>query len=150
MRFIEFMDVGNVNDWKLDRIVPKKEILAKLNAYMPLRESARERGSAPSLDYEYVDGSGEVGIIASVTEPFCGACTRARVTADGKLVTCLFSEKGHNLKALLRSGAETDQLVQFISSVWEQRFDRYSELRAEILKSGNGSRKKIEMISLGG
>lgn len=152
IRFIEFMDVGNVNEWKADRIVSKREMLEKINAYMPLRESGRERGSAPSADYQFADGSGNVGIIASVTEPFCGACTRVRLTADGKLVTCLFSERGENLKAVVRSGAGDEDLARFISTVWGQRSDRYSEQRAEILKSGNGSgsRKKIEMISLGG
>ena len=148
IRFIEFMDVGNVNEWKADRIVPKKEILEKIQAWMPLRESGRQRGSAPSVDYEYADRSGEVGFIASVTEPFCGACTRVRVTADGKLVTCLFSERGENLKALLRSGADDEAISRFISNIWELRSDRYSEERAELLKSG--TRRKIEMIRLGG
>jgi cyclic pyranopterin phosphate synthase len=148
IRFIEFMDVGNMNEWKADRVVSKKEMLEKINACMPLRESGRERGSAPSVDYQFADGSGEVGFIASVTEPFCGACTRVRVTADGKLVTCLFSERGENLKALLRSGAGDEEISRFISNVWGQRSDRYSEERAELLKSG--TRRKIEMIRLGG
>ncbi len=152
IRFIEFMDVGNVNGWTAAKMVPKKEILEKIMANIPLLDARADRGSAPSVDYPFADGPGDVGVIASVTEPFCGACTRIRITADGQLVTCLFSERGENLKSLLRSGAGDEDLARFISSVWQRRSDRYSELRAEIQKagSGHGSRKKIEMISLGG
>jgi cyclic pyranopterin phosphate synthase len=151
IRFIEFMDVGNANAWTTERMVPKREILEKVNAYMTIRESGREHGSAPSVDYEYTDGSGEVGVIASVSEPFCGACTRVRLTADGKLVTCLFSERGHDLKALLRGGAGEEQLSSAITAIWARRTDRYSEERNEILNSGSpGSRRKFEMITLGG
>ncbi|HVG21126.1 MAG TPA: GTP 3',8-cyclase MoaA, partial [Blastocatellia bacterium] len=105
MRFIEYMDVGNSNSWISAKMVSKKEILDKINARHPLREIGREQGSAPAIDYEFLDGRGNVGVIASVTEPFCSSCTRARITADGKLVTCLFSSRGHDLKSLIRSGA---------------------------------------------
>ena len=152
MRFIEFMDVGNVNEWTAEKMVPKKEILEKIKARIPLRAPVAERGAAPAEIYQFADGDGDVGTIASVTEPFCGKCTRIRITADGKLVTCLFSDRGENLKSLLRSGADDEELIRFISSVWERRSDRYSEQRAERLKTGNNAaaRKKIEMIRLGG
>jgi cyclic pyranopterin phosphate synthase len=149
VRFIEFMDVGNVNGWKTEKIVSKREILQRLHAWRPLRESGKERGSAPAVDYEYEDGGGTIGIIASVTEPFCGDCTRARLTADGKLVTCLFSDQGHDLKAMLRGGCSETELRERIASIWTQRTDRYSEQRLVSLND-SPSRRKIEMIRLGG
>ena len=154
IRFIEFMDVGNVNHWQSDTIVPKQEILDIINTRFPLREIGRKGGSAPSVDYQCVDGSGDIGVIASVTEPFCSSCTRARLTADGRLVTCLFANTGHNLKVLLRGGASDDTLLGVLQKVWLQRTDRYSEERLVALRSGAGydpkEHKKIEMISLGG
>jgi cyclic pyranopterin phosphate synthase len=154
LRLIEFMDVGNSNQWKSERMMPKQEILKIVNARYPLKEIGRHRGTAPSVDYQFVDGKGDIGIIASVTEPFCASCTRVRLTADGKLVTCLFSEKGNDLKIRLRAGASDDEILEFIRSVWMRRADRYSEERLEAMKSDHGyttrDRKKIEMISLGG
>ena len=154
IRFIEFMDVGNANHWQSDTIVPKQEILDIINTRFPLRETGRKGGSAPSVDYQCVDGSGDIGVIASVTEPFCASCTRARLTADGRLVTCLFANTGHNLKVLLRGGASDDRLLDVLQQVWLQRTDRYSEERLAALRSGAGydpkEHKKIEMISLGG
>ncbi|MEK6320095.1 MAG: GTP 3',8-cyclase MoaA [Acidobacteriota bacterium] len=154
MRFIEYMDVGNANNWISERIVSKKEILEKINSRYPLREVGRDAGTAPSVDYEFIDGGGDVGVIASVTEPFCSSCTRARLTADGKLVTCLFSDNGHDLKSLIRSGATDEQLIEVISSVWSKRTDRYSDERLEAMNSPEGyqpkAHHKIEMITLGG
>jgi len=154
MRFIEYMDVGNANNWISERIMSKKEILEQINQRYPLREVGRDNGSAPSVDYEFIDGGGELGVIASVTEPFCSSCTRARLTADGKLVTCLFSTHGHDLKSLIRSGATDEQLVELISSVWGNRTDRYSDERLAAMKSPEGyqpkQHHKIEMITLGG
>lgn len=154
MRFIEYMDVGNANNWISDRIVSKKEILEKINERYPLREVGRDNGTAPSVDYEFIDGSGDVGVIASVTEPFCSSCTRARLTADGKLVTCLFSVEGHDLKSLMRSGATDDQLSDLIISVWGARNDKYSDERLAAMNSPEGyqpkQHHKIEMITLGG
>ena len=154
MRFIEYMDVGNANNWISQKIVSKKEILEKINARYPLREVGRENGTAPSVDYEFIDGIGDVGVIASVTEPFCSSCTRARLTADGKLVTCLFSDQGHDLKSLMRGGAIDEQLIEVISSVWSKRTDRYSDDRLEAMNSPEGyqpkAHHKIEMITLGG
>ena len=153
MRFIEYMDVGNANSWTSDKLVSKKEILEAIGARYPLREIGRDQGSAPSVDYEFVDGNGDIGVIASVTEPFCASCTRARLTADGKIVTCLFSQGGHDVKKLLRAGASDEELVNLISSIWTKRADRYSEERLQAMRSANydpKSHKKIEMISLGG
>lgn len=154
IRFIEYMDVGNSNDWNSEKVVTKEEILETIHARYPLREAERNDPSAPSTDYEFSDGGGRFGIIASVTEPFCSACTRARLTADGKLVTCLFSEKGFDLKKLLRTGAADEEIRSAIETVWRGRKDRYSEERLEALHSPDGyqakSHQKIEMIQLGG
>ncbi|HYK89169.1 MAG TPA: GTP 3',8-cyclase MoaA [Acidobacteriota bacterium] len=154
IRFIEYMDVGNANNWMSEKMVSKKEILDIIGSRYPLRVKGRGTESAPSVDYEFVDGGGDLGVIASVTEPFCAGCTRIRLTADGKLVTCLFSESGHDLKGLLRRGAPDDEIVEFIRAVWAKRADRYSEERLEAMKSPKGyeakAHRKIEMISLGG
>lgn len=154
IRFIEYMDAGNANNWASEKMVSKKEILDIIGSRYALREVGREQGSAPSVNYGFADGVGDIGVIASVTEPFCSSCTRARLTADGKLVTCLFSERGHDLKKLLRGGANDEEVLAFIRSVWAYRADRHSEERLQAMKSPQGyearARKKIEMISLGG
>ena len=153
MRFIEYMDVGNTNNWTSAKLVAKKQIIETIHARYPLREIGRDQGSAPSVDYEFIDGGGDIGVIASVTEPFCSSCTRSRITADGKFVTCLFSDVGHDLKAQLRSGASDKEIGDFIAKIWSARTDRYSADRLAALNSSNydpKSHKKIEMISLGG
>jgi len=153
MRFIEYMDVGNANAWSLERTVTKKEILDTVNSRFPVREIGRAHGSAPAVDYEFLDGAGEIGIIGSVTEPFCSSCTRVRLTADGKLVTCLFAESGFDLKGLLRSDVSDEQLIASIANLWTLRTDRYSDLRWEQMRTGTyqpRDHKKIEMITLGG
>jgi cyclic pyranopterin phosphate synthase len=153
MRFIEYMDVGNSNDWTSTKLVSKKEIIDTIHARYPLREIGRDQGSAPSVDYEFVDGRGDIGVIASVTEPFCSSCTRIRLTADGKLVTCLFSQLGHDVKARLRGGSSDAEIAEFLTNLWRGRTDRYSLERLEALKSSSydpKSHRKIEMISLGG
>ena len=154
MRFIEYMDVGNSNNWISEKMVPKKEILEKINARYPLKEIGREQSSAPAVDYEFTDGGGNIGVIASVTEPFCSSCTRARLTADGKLVTCLFSDRGHDLKSMLRKGSSDEAIKEAISRIWETRTDRYSDDRLESMNSPEGyqpkEHHKIEMITLGG
>ena len=153
MRFIEYMDVGNANKWTSAKLVSKKEIIAKITARYPLKEIGRDQGSAPSVDYEFVDGQGDIGVIASVTEPFCSSCTRARITADGRIVTCLFSDVGHDVKAKLRAGATDADIADFIANIWRNRTDRYSAQRLEALNTSTydpKSHKKIEMISLGG
>jgi cyclic pyranopterin phosphate synthase len=153
MRFIEYMDVGNANGWSLEKTVTKREILETVNARFPVREIGRAHGSAPAVDYEFLDGMGEIGIIGSVTEPFCSSCTRLRLTADGKLVTCLFAESGFDLKGLVRSGATDDEIRTQVAKIWSARTDRYSDLRWEQVRSGGyqpRDHKKIEMITLGG
>jgi GTP 3',8-cyclase len=153
MRFIEYMDVGNSNQWTSAKLVSKKEILDTIHARYPVREIGRDKGSAPSVNYEFVDGQGDIGVIASVTEPFCSSCTRIRVTADGKLVTCLFSQLGHDVKSRLRSDATDAEILEFIANLWRHRTDRYSAERLEAMKASNydpKSHRKIEMISLGG
>ena len=137
MRFIEYMDVGNANNWTSEKLVPKKEIIAKIDSRYPLKEIGRAQGSAPSVDYEFVDGGGDIGVIDSVTEPFCSSCTRARITADGKIVTCLFSEVGHDVKAMLRSGASDEEILELLSSIWMKRADRYSQERLEALRDSS-------------
>jgi cyclic pyranopterin phosphate synthase len=153
IRFIEFMDVGNANAWRRDSVVTKREILGTINAKYPLKEIGRDRGSAPSVDYEFADGGGDIGVIASITEPFCATCTRARLTAEGQLVTCLFANRGHDLRGLLRSGVSDEEVRESISAVWTKRADRYSDLRLASL-NGEGyqarDHAKIEMITLGG
>lgn len=153
IRFIEYMDVGNANNWTTEKLVPKKEILEIVSARYPLMEVGRENGSAPSVDYQFVDGRGEIGVIASVTEPFCSECNRVRLTADGKFVTCLFSQTGHDLKGLLRKGSTDGEISDFIAGIWKMRKDRYSDERLEALQSAKydpKQRKKLEMITLGG
>ncbi len=154
IRFIEYMDVGNANHWQSEKVVTKKEILEIVRTRYPLREAGRRDGSAPSVDYQFVDGQGDLGVIASVTEPFCSSCTRVRLTADGKMVTCLFSQAGHDLKALLRNAASDTEIGEAIRAVWRKRNDRYSDERLEAMHSVQGyhaeEHKKIEMITLGG
>jgi cyclic pyranopterin phosphate synthase len=153
MRFIEYMDVGNANAWSLEKTVTKKEILETIHARFPVREVGRANGSAPAVDYEFIDGAGQVGIIGSVTEPFCSSCTRVRLTADGKLVTCLFAESGVDLKGPLRSGSTDQELLETITGIWSRRTDRYSDIRWQQVQSGGyqpAKHKKIEMITLGG
>jgi cyclic pyranopterin phosphate synthase len=154
MRLIEYMDVGNASGWTPERTFSKREMLEIIHARFPVREVGRASGSAPAVDYEFIDGAGQLGIIGSVTEPFCSSCTRARLTADGKFVTCLFAEAGIDLKSKMRQGASDQELQEIITSVWLQRTDRYSDLRWERLKSATGyeprAHKKIEMITLGG
>jgi cyclic pyranopterin phosphate synthase len=152
LRFIEFMDVGNSNNWRMERTVTKREILDAVSARYPLEEIGRPDGRAPAEEFRFLDGGGTLGIIGSVTEPFCSSCTRARMTADGRFVTCLFSESGFDLRALLRTGATDDEIRQAIVDVWNGRADRYSDLRWESIRSGKpvSAARKIEMITLGG
>lgn len=154
LRFIEYMDVGTVNQWTSEKLVSKAEILERIGKKHPFTPLDSPRGSAPSERYSFSDGGGVFGVIASVTEPFCGACTRARLTADGRLVTCLFSTHGHDLKSMLRSGSSDRELTEAIQAIWTGRTDRYSEERLAAISSEQGYRpeavRKLEMISLGG
>ncbi len=146
LRFIEYMDVGATNGWRLDDVVPAREILARIHAEMPLEPVEPNYQGEVSQRWRYRDGGGEIGIIASVTQPFCGDCTRARLSAEGKLYTCLFATEGYDLRALLRGGAADTEISTAITRAWRARTDRYSEIRsAETL-----GLKKIEMSYIGG
>jgi len=146
VRFIEYMDVGNTNGWRMDDVVSAREIVDTIGRVYPLRAVKPNYRGEVARRWRYVDGAGEIGVIASVTQPFCGACTRARLSAEGRLYTCLFATEGFDLRHLLRSGASDDALSAAIGSVWGRREDRYSELR-----SGNTPREpRIEMSYIGG
>ena len=146
LRFIEFMDVGSTNGWRLDDVVPAGEIVAMIDREMPLEPvQAGYRGEVAAR-YRYRDGEGEIGVISSVTQPFCADCTRARLSADGSLYTCLFATEGHDLRALLRSGATDEEITHAIAGVWTERTDRYSDLRSE----ATAGLHKIEMSFIGG
>jgi cyclic pyranopterin phosphate synthase len=146
VRFIEFMDVGATNGWRLDDVVPAAEIVSTIGAEFPLEPVEPAYRGEVAERYRYLDGEGEIGVIASVTQPFCGNCTRARLSADGKLYTCLFAVRGHDLRAQLRSEAGDDELDAAIRAVWERRTDRYSELRT----AETGALRKVEMSYIGG
>lgn len=146
VRFIEYMDVGHTNGWRLDDVVPAAEIVEAIDAELPLEPvEAAYRGEVANR-WRYRDGSGEIGVIASVTQPFCGDCTRARLSADGKLHTCLFAVQGHDLRALLRGGASDNDLTRAVADVWSARTDRYSELRS----AETADLPKVEMSYIGG
>lgn len=149
VRFIEYMDVGNLNGWKLDQVVSADEIAERINREMPIEPIDGSYRGEVALRYRYKDGSGEIGIIASVTKPFCGDCTRIRLSPHGKIYTCLFASLGYDLKGPMREGATDEQLREIITSTWSYRTDRYSEERASF--NGNSPRpKKIEMFQIGG
>lgn len=149
VRFIEYMDVGNLNGWKLDHVVSADEIAEKINAEMPLELIEANYKGEVALRYRYRDGDGEIGVIASVTKPFCGDCTRARLSTDGKLYTCLFANYGNDLRGPMRGGASDDDLRDLITGVWGRREDRYSELRSNFTKL-ESQPKKVEMYQIGG
>jgi GTP 3',8-cyclase len=146
LRFIEYMDVGATNGWRLDEVVPAAEIVERISAELPLEPIERRYRGEVARRWRYRDGSGEIGLIASVTQPFCGDCTRARISAEGRLYTCLFALRGHDLRALVRSGAADDQLRAAIEAIWGNRTDRYSELRTE----HTAKLPKVEMSYIGG
>jgi len=152
LRFIEFMDVGTLNDWNLERVVTAKEILERIDAEFPLVAANPNYPGEVASRYLYRDGGGEIGIISSVSEPFCSGCTRLRLTTDGKLVTCLFAGDGEDLRGPLRSGACDDELREIIGRVWSRRADRYSEERSANtdIPDREGSRSRIEMYQIGG
>ena len=152
VRFIEFMDVGTLNGWDLAQVVPAAEIVERIGAELPIDPVDPNYRGEVANRYRYRDGSGEIGIIASVSAPFCGDCTRARLTIEGKLVTCLFAADGTDLRTPLRSGASDGELRDLIESIWSRRTDRYSEQRAELTQSGDPSTRKakIEMYQIGG
>lgn len=149
LRFIEFMDVGNTNHWSASQVVPAREIVARIAAIWPLRPVGPAYRGEVAARYRYADGAGEIGIISSVTEPFCGDCHRARLSADGKLYTCLFASLGWDLLGCLRAGADDAELARYVGRIWSNRVDRYSDERASLIALGE-VRAKIEMSYIGG
>jgi cyclic pyranopterin phosphate synthase len=148
LRFIEYMDVGNKNGWRMDDVVPAKEIVERINAVFPLEPTERNYKSEVALRYRYADGGGEIGLIASVTMPFCGACSRMRLSAEGSIYTCLFAAQGTDLRGPLRDGATDDDLEALIRQTWGERIDRYSEVR--FLETDQPRERKVEMYHIGG
>jgi cyclic pyranopterin phosphate synthase len=161
VRFIEFMDVGTLNAWSLEHVVPADEIRARIDRIAPIvpiddLSSEGAPASAVAERYRYADGRGEVGIIASVTRPFCATCTRARLSADGRLVTCLFAADGRDLRGLVRGGTSDEGILESLIAVWQTREDRYSESRAASSTDPAGTsatrtaRRRLEMYQVGG
>ncbi len=146
LRFIEFMDVGHTNGWRMDDVVTAREIVNLISQEMPLEPATPNYTGEVAERWRYTDGKGEIGIIASVTQAFCRDCTRARISTEGKLYTCLFATAGHDLRALLRNGSHDDELDAFITDIWSRRADRYSEIRTE----KTVTLEKIEMSYIGG
>ena len=146
LRFIEYMDVGHSNGWRLDEVVPAEELIDAVSAVWPIEPADSNYRGEVAERWRYVDGAGEFGVISSVTAPFCRDCTRARVSAEGKLYTCLFAVDGHDARAVLRSGASDEDLVAFVEGIWARRGDRYSELRS----ASTTNLPKVEMFAMGG
>jgi cyclic pyranopterin phosphate synthase len=148
VRFIEYMDVGTLNHWRGDLVVPSAELIARIDARWPLRALDRNYQGEVAERHEFVDGGGEVGFISSVSQPFCGDCSRARLSADGRMYTCLFARDGHDLRTALRGGSSDEELAAAIAGYWTGRADRYSERRAEMRATGDD--RKVEMFAIGG
>jgi cyclic pyranopterin phosphate synthase len=146
LRFIEFMDVGSTNGWRMNDVLPAAEIIKRISAEMPLEPLDPNYTGEVAERWRYKDGSGEVGVIASVTQAFCRTCNRARLSAEGKLYTCLFAVQGHDFRSLLRSEATDEEISDAIGRVWSVRTDRYSELRSE----NTLNLPKVEMSHIGG
>jgi cyclic pyranopterin phosphate synthase len=146
LRFIEFMDVGTTNEWKPEDVVPAAEIVKRINDVFPLESLEPNYPGEVARRWQYKDGSGEIGIIASVTQPFCGDCSRARLSADGKLFTCLFATEGDDLRQFVRNGASDQEIAERVGDIWSRRIDRYSEIR----NLGVHGLKRIEMSYIGG
>jgi len=146
IRFIEYMDVGSTNGWRMDEVVPSAEIIGKISQRWPLEPIGANYPGEVAERWRYLDGAGEVGVISSVTQAFCSSCTRMRLSTEGSLFTCLFAQSGHDLKGLLRAGASDDELRNEIAAVWLRRADRYSEIRT----ADTARNKKVEMSYIGG
>jgi cyclic pyranopterin phosphate synthase len=146
LRFIEYMDVGSSNGWQLEDVVGAEEIVQRISSRWPLEPVELERADATARRWRYADGAGEIGVVASVTQPFCGGCSRARLSAEGRLYTCLFAVRGHDLRAPLRLGASDEELAAELRTIWTGRTDRYSELRTAETKP----LPKVEMSYIGG
>jgi cyclic pyranopterin phosphate synthase len=147
LRMIEFMDVGTTNGWRLDQVVPASEIVAAINAEMPLAPVDPNYPGEVARRWRYRDGHGEIGVVASVTQAFCRSCTRARLSIEGRLFLCLFASQGYDLRSLLRGGADDEQVATALGRIWSARTDRYSELRGQNVADGAA---RVEMSYIGG
>ncbi|WPP42656.1 GTP 3',8-cyclase MoaA [Paenibacillus hunanensis] len=150
LRLVEYMDVGNTNGWNREHVVSKQELLDRIGEHWPLEAMAPNYAGEVATRYRFTDGKGEIGFISSVTEAFCGSCTRARLSAEGKLYTCLFATKGHDLRALLRSDMTDSELAQHVSDIWNGRHDRYSLDRGTEAAPDRQGGSKVEMSHIGG
>ena len=152
LRFIEYMDVGATNGWRMDEVMPSAQVVERLHAEFPLMAIDPNYSGETAERWRYADGAGEIGVISSVTQAFCGECNRARLSTEGKLFLCLFASQGHDLRALLRSNFADEQIAAAIAPIWQARSDRYSEIRAALPPdaSAAGSAKRIEMSYIGG
>jgi cyclic pyranopterin phosphate synthase len=146
VRFIEFMDVGCTNGWRMDDVVPSSDVLRAIGAQFPLEPAEPSCTGAVAERWRYKDGGGEIGVISSVTQAFCRDCNRMRLSPEGALYTCLFAHRGHDLKPLLRGSVGDDRIRDQIAAVWRARADRYSEIRA----ASTRTRRKVEMSYIGG
>ena len=149
LRFIEYMDVGNQNHWNLAQVVSSKEIIDKIHKVYPLKPIGGTEEGETSERFRFVDGQGDIGFISSVSHPFCGTCNRLRLSADGKMYTCLFASEGSDLREALRNGSDNNCLKDLISGVWHKRQDRYSELRSTV-NLDKHQLQKVEMYQIGG
>ena len=146
LRFIEFMDVGSTNGWRMDDVIPSAEVVRRISAAFPLEPVGANYAGEVAERWRYKDGAGEIGVISSVTQAFCADCNRMRLSTEGSLYTCLFAQQGHDLKALLRGGADDGAIRDSIAAVWRAREDRYSEIRT----SETAKKPKVEMSYIGG
>ena len=150
LRFIEYMDVGNRNGWRMDEVLPSSQVVERIQAEMPLQPAPGNYYGEVAQRWQYQDGEGEIGLISSVTQPFCGACTRMRLSPEGQVFTCLFGSQGISLRDPMRDGASDDELEGIIRGIWKQRRDRYSEIRSSLTDLAREERKKVEMYHIGG
>ncbi len=146
LRFIEFMDVGSTNHWRMDDVIPSREIIKRIGAVFPIEAIDPNYGGEVAERWRYHDGSGEIGVISSVTQAFCSTCTRARLSTDGSIFTCLFAQKGYDIKSLLRGGGSDEDLQRALAGIWQHREDRYSEIRT----AETAQQRKVEMSYIGG
>ena len=153
LRFIEYMDVGATNGWRMDEVLPSAQVIERINAELPLTAINPNYAGETAERWRYADGAGEVGVISSVTQAFCSSCNRARLSTEGKLFLCLFANQGHDLRALLRNGYVDNQIAAAVGLIWQNRTDRYSELRAALpadTTPNDGATKRVEMSYIGG
>lgn len=150
LRFIEYMDVGATNGWRMDQVLPSSEVVQRLNGHWPLRALDPTVAGETAERWAYRDGQGEIGVISSVTQAFCGSCNRARLSTEGRLYMCLFATQGHDLRGLLRGGASDEDLASAVGHLWQQRGDRYSQLRSQLPPAPAGGARRVEMSYIGG